>query len=384
MINKYHSPRVAKLWGSKHTYWNWIRVEGALAVAQGHNELSVELSKIALDYSFVDLARRQEDRSEHEVMGFLQALEVHLIDRGLALKHVRWLHYGMTSSDLTDTALALTIRDVSRVFNLQTSDLLDRMDASKLGGWRARMARTHGQEAMVTSHGHGVQVLHSELIRVVAHNRLASDRIPGKLSGPVGDNRLIDPGQEIRALKMLDMQPVESTQAVPRDRLVDWLQSVGALATWAQKLATWIRFGAIQGVDQFQMLPRSDEYAGSSAMPHKLNPTVWERICGLAVLVRANIRAVEETQVWWADHSLEHTSVERVVLPAVTEWVSYILQTVLTELDRVMPVGLSDADTTGYDSYQHLHQLVDKGMLRSQAYRMVQNHQTGEDEGTDG
>lgn len=257
-----------------------------------------------------------EETTKHEVMAFLLALDerIRALWREETESELRqWLHYGLTSSDVTDTALGLALKGSHEILAQQGCDLMIRLGevCQSLRDRPQVMGRTHGQYARTMVAPHRWLVLYSMLVTAVRKLMGArTDLLVGKLSGPVGD----DDFTGIETLRGLGLGAVPSTQVVPRVGLAHWAHCLAEIATVCEAVATQVWLLAQQEVGEVSE-DRTPEQVGSSAMPHKTNPIRSENIRGLARLVRMNAEVLQTTVVQWGEHDLSHSCVERVALP---------------------------------------------------------------------
>ena len=330
-------------------------------------------------------SRSASARPGHDLAAFVDVLQTGLGEEG------RWLHYGLTSSDVVDTALALQLRDAGAL-------LLDGLSAA-LSAVAARaeehrlticIGRTHGVHAEPTTFGLKLAGWAFELGRGRSRLQRALDGVRfGKLSGAVGTYSATDPELERLVCERLGVEPEPvSTQVVPRDRHAELLTALALVASSLDRFATEIRHLARTEVREVQE-PFGKSQKGSSAMPHKRNPVVAERICGLARVVRAAAQVGLENVALWHERDISHSSAERVVLPDAFLALDYMLDrfTWLVEGLVVLPERMRqnlDASHGLFFSQRVLLELVAAGMPRDEAYRLVQEHASRAwDEGLD-
>jgi adenylosuccinate lyase len=317
----------------------------------------------------------RERKTGHDVAAFVDAVADHLGDDG------RWLHYGLTSSDVLDTALSLAVQEAGAL-------VLEGIErASEVVALRAEeqretlcMGRTHGVHAEPTTFGLKLAgwafALERERDRV--RRAVAGLRV-GKLSGAVGQYAAVDPEVERVACERLGLEPApSSTQILQRDRHAELLSALALLASSLERFATEIRHLARTEVREVEE-PFGPGQKGSSAMPHKRNPIVAERICGLARIVRANAVVGLENVALWHERDISHSSAERIVLPDSFLAVDYMLERFawLMEGLIVRPERMRanlEASHGLYASQRLLLALVASGLARDDAYRRVQRH----------
>ena len=316
-----------------------------------------------------------EQRTGHDVAAFVDAVQAQLGEHG------RWLHYGLTSSDVVDTGLALQVRDAGAL-------LLEGIDRA-LEGVVARaeeqratlcIGRTHGVHAEPTTFGLKLAGWAFELDRGRARLRRALEGMRvGKLSGAVGTYSATDPDVERIACERLGLEPEPvSTQVVPRDRHAELLGALALVAASLERFALEIRHLARTEVREVQE-PFGGGQKGSSAMPHKRNPVVAERICGLARVVRAAAQVGLENVALWHERDISHSSAERIVVPDAFLALDYMLDRFawLMEGLLVRPERMRanlEASHGLFFSQRVLLALVESGLARDDAYRLVQEH----------
>jgi adenylosuccinate lyase len=367
---------MAEVWSDEAKLRHWVRIEvlACEAWARLGRIPPEDLDRIrTLRGVEPDRVRQIEEATRHDVAAFVQAAAEQVGPSG------RWIHFGMTSSDLLDTGLALQLREAADL-------LLDRLE-HLLGVVKARalehrdtvcVGRTHGVQAEPTTFGHKLAVWAFELARARDRLRRAREVVNvGKLSGAVGTYAAVDPSIEEHVCGELGLQPVESaTQIVQRDRHAEYMAALTVTGATLEKMATEIRHLARTEVREVEE-PFEIGQKGSSAMPHKRNPILSERIAGLARLLRGNLQAALENVALWHERDISHSSVERVILPDSTialDYMLYLAAFVLENL-RVFPDRMRRNLEAGGGlvySQQVLLALVDRGMSREEAYRFVQ------------
>jgi adenylosuccinate lyase len=370
---------MVQVWSDERKLGAWLEVE--LAALDAWVELGVvpaEAASAVRERARVPAPERVaelERTTGHDLAAFVDAVQDGLGEEG------RWLHYGLTSSDVVDTGLALQVRDAGAL-------LLDGLDraltavAARADEHRATLCigRTHGMHAEPTTFGAKLAGWAFELGRDRDRLRhaLAGMRI-GKLSGAVGTYSATDPELERIACERLGLEPEPvSTQVVPRDRHAELLSALALVAASLERFALEVRHLARTEVREVQE-PFAAGQKGSSAMPHKRNPIVAERICGLARVVRAAAAVGLENVPLWHERDLSHSSAERVVLLDAFFALDYMLDrfTWLVEGLVVRPGRMRanlDASHGVFFSQRVLLALVEAGLPRDEAYRLVQEH----------
>jgi adenylosuccinate lyase len=377
MIPRYALPEMAAVWDERTKLRHWLRIE--LAAAEAWTKLGVipeaDMAEIRDRAGEVDPARVAELEAtlQHDVVAFLEALAERV---GPAS---RWIHYGMTSSDLLDTALALQLRDACDVL-LARADRL--VAALKRRALELRdvvcVGRTHGVHAEPTTFGLKLAVFAFQAARDRARLARARETVAvGKVAGPVGTYASVDPRVEEHVCAELGLRPAEAvTQVVQRDRHAEYLAACALAATTCEAIATEVRHLQRTEVREAEE-PFGEGQKGSSAMPHKRNPVACERICGLARVVRSALVAGLESVALWHERDISHSSVERVVLPDASIALDYILDLTrwVVEGMRVFPERMrANLEASGGLVYSQavLLALVEAGLSREDAYAVVQ------------
>jgi|PersoiStandDraft_1058852.scaffolds.fasta_scaffold00112_20 adenylosuccinate lyase len=368
---------MAALWSDEGKFSSWLEVE--LAALEAWAELGVipreEAQPIVATAKTPDPARVREIEAtlHHDTAAFVDAVCEQLGPEG------RWFHYGLTSSDVVDTALSLQIGRAGALI----LEGLDRALAAVVTRAREHrrticIGRTHGVHAEPTSFGLKLCVWAFELDRDRARLRRALEQLRvGKLSGAVGTYSATDPRLEEIACKRLGLEPAPvSTQIIQRDRHAELLNALALCASSLDKFALEIRHLARTEVREVQE-PFGEGQKGSSAMPHKRNPVVAERICGLARVVRAASLVGLENVALWHERDISHSSAERVVIPDAFFALDYMLDRFswLVEGMVVFPERMQrnlDVSFGLYFSQRLLLALVSAGLPRDEAYRIVQ------------
>ena len=326
MIARYTRPEMGRVWSEENRFQKWLEVE--LAATETLAEAGVVPQQAALklrERARVDVARinELEAKVKHDVIAFTIAVQESVADPEAA----RWLHYGLTSNDIVDTAQALLVQEVSRLIE---------KEIERLGGilekraWEFKdtpeIGRTHGVHAEPITFGLKVANWYSENRRDLARLAAAAKQMAvGKISGAVGTCTHLGPEieQKICARPGLAAAPITS-QVIERDRHAQYLSTLGIVAASLERIAQEIRHLQRTEVREVEE-PFGGEQRGSSAMPHKRNPVSSEQICGLARVVRANSLAAMENIALWHERDISHSSVERVILPDSTILVHYML-----------------------------------------------------------
>jgi adenylosuccinate lyase len=367
---------MAALWSDDARLRHWLEIEILAVEAWARLGVVPEAdARQVRERAAFDSARVEElERvTKHDVAAFVQDVAESVGPAG------RWVHFGLTSSDVLDTALALQLReaadllldDVERLLAVTKRLALEHRDTVMAG-------RTHGVVAEPTSFGHKVALWTFQLDRDRERLRRARETVSvGAISGAVGTYAQVDPRIEEEVCARLGLRPVEaSNQVVARDRHAEYLSALAIAAATLDAIATEIRHLARTEVREVQE-PFADGQRGSSAMPHKRNPVRCERITGLARVVRGNAHVALENAVLWHERDISHSSAERVILPDSTMALDFMLAETVEILDGlvVYPHRMREnLDVGGGLAYSQnvLLALVDSGMSRNEAYAIVQ------------
>lgn len=378
MITRYTLPEMGALWSEQNKFQKWLDVE--IAVCEVHSEMGVipadALEQIKSRARFsVERINEIEKTTNHDVIAFTTNLAESIGEAA------RFVHYGLTSSDVVDTANALLLRDSCDILRPKIDKLLEVFKRRALEFKDTpQIGRTHGIHAEPTSFGLTFALWYDEMLR----NRERLDRARaavavGKLSGAVGAFAHLDPIVEERVCSRLDLKaaPV-STQIIQRDNYAEYLNTLALIASSLEKFALTVRHWQRTEVREAQE-PFTKGQKGSSSMPHKRNPIISERICGMARVVRANSVVGLENIALWHERDISHSSAERVVLPDSSIAVDYILQKSISLFDGlvVYPQRMLEnlSATRGLIfSGQLLLALTQKGVSREAAYEMVQRN----------
>ena len=380
MIARYTRPEMGRIWSDENKYRMWLAVE--LAATQTLADAGIvpaaAARTIAKRANF-DLARIQAIEAEvkHDVIAFTTAV-AEKID---STEASRWLHYGLTSNDVVDTAQALQLKAASAIIaqGLQRLAAILKRRAQEFKH-TPMVGRTHGIHAEPITFGLKLANWYSEVQRNIARfNRAAEEVRVGKLSGAVGTFAHLEPEHEETICARLGLEAAAiSSQVIQRDRHANYVATLAVMASTLDKMATEIRHlqrTEVREVEEFF----SDKQKGSSAMPHKRNPITCEQISGLARVVRANSQAALENVALWHERDISHSSVERIILPDSTILIDYMLAKTsnLIETMFVYPQRMKEnlESTRGLIfSGQLLLDLAEAGMSREQAYKLVQQH----------
>jgi adenylosuccinate lyase len=368
---------MAAVWSEEAKLAHWLRVEILACEAWARlDRIPPQDLAVIQERAAVPTPSRVEEIervTNHDVAAFVQAVQEPIGPAG------RWIHFGLTSSDLLDTTLALQLRESAGLLLARLDTLLavvvrralELRDTICIG-------RTHGVHAEPTTFGHKLAVWAFDLDRDRDRLRRAQEAVGvGKVSGVVGTYSQVDPAVEEYVCGQLGLRPAEAaTQIVPRDVHAEFMWALAVTAATLEQIALEIRHLARTEVREVEE-PFGRGQKGSSAMPHKRNPVASERICGLARVVRSNLQAALEDVALWHERDISHSSVERVILPDSAMLLDYLLVEATRVLDglRVFPERMrANLDSTGglFFSQRVLSALVEAGMARDDAYAAVQ------------
>jgi adenylosuccinate lyase len=387
MIDRYTTAAMNAIWSREAKYQRWQDVE--IAIAQAHSEAghvpTADLQTIKAKASF-SLQRCDEIELEtrHDLMAFVRNLAENVGESG------RWIHFGVTSYDVIDTALGVMLRDSCDVL-LQSCERL-RVQIARLAKEHAHtpmIGRTHGIHAEPITFGFKVANWHAELLRNIERLKVAREDVAvGKVSGAVGIHAHTPPELEQRVCELLGLRPDEaSTQIINRDRHANFMNVLALLGAGLERIATELR-----NLQRTEILEVQEAFAtgqtGSSAMPHKRNPWNSETVCGLARLLRGNATAMLESVATWHERDLTNSSLERIVFPDSCFLADFMLNRLTTILSglQVFPDSMESNMRKMGDLVfsEHLMMaLIEKGLPREVAYKAAQRNAAKAWEGQD-
>jgi len=374
VIERYSRPEMKRIWSEETKFDNWLRVE--VAVCEAWAELGVvpkeDIPKIRRATFNLERLNEILKETHHDMTAFLRS-----VAEGLG-EESRFIHLGLTSSDVMDTALSLQLTQAADLLSRDIAQLIQAVEEkAKEHKYTIMMGRTHGVHAEPITFGLKLANWREELKR--AQTRLAQARemvAVGKISGAVGTYATVPPAVEEKACAKLGIQPAPiSTQIVQRDRHAQFVATLALIASTLEKLATEIR-----GLQRTEVLELEEPFepgqTGSSAMPHKRNPELCERICGLARLVRGHALTAMENVALWHERDISHSSTERIILPDSTLALDYMLNLFLYIVEglNVYPERMRQnlELTRGVIFSQRVMlALIDKGLSRQQAYQIA-------------
>src|SRR5579871_5436180 len=383
MIDRYTLPEMGRIWNEESKYRAWLEVELATAEALAETgEVPKDAAELLREHAGFEVARIQEiERTvKHDVIAFTTAVAEIMAAAGHA-EASRWLHYGLTSNDVVDSAQALLIRNASELIQKGVSKLAESLKTRAFEfKHTVQIGRTHGIQAEPITFGLKLALWYDEVKRNLGRFAAASEEMRvGKISGAVGTFGHIGPEAEERICARLGLRPAPiASQVISRDRHANYVSALALIAATLEKIAVEIRHLQRTEVREAEE-PFAAGQKGSSAMPHKRNPVTCEQICGLARVVRSNVQAAFEDIALWHERDISHSSVERVILPDSTILADYLLDKTTRLVDKLLvyPERMRrNLDLTRglVFSGQLLLDLAAAGMLREQAYRLVQTH----------
>lgn len=376
MVERYSLPEMSCIWQDEFKYSRFLEIE--LLVCEAHSKLKKippsAVAKIRKKAKF-NLKRIEEleRKTQHDVVAFVSCM-------GESLgPYAKYLHIGLTSSDLLDTTLALQAKEASDILSHDLEKLL-KVLAKKARRYKDMVCigRTHGVHAEPTTFGLKLALMYDETRRNLERLKRAREEISvGKISGAVGTYSNIDPFVERYVCEKLGLKPAKvSTQIISRDIHAQFITTLAIIGASLEKFATEIRH--LQRTEVLEVEePFGEGQKGSSAMPHKRNPVICERICGLSRILRANALVALENVNLWHERDISHSSAERVIFPDSTIALDYIINKFIEVIEglKVYPENMLEnlVRTKGLIFSQRLLlMLMDKGLKRSTAYDLVQ------------
>jgi adenylosuccinate lyase len=378
MIARYTRPAMAAIWSDQQKFTNWLRVElaatAALARAGVVPTSAAEVLQQKASFT-IERIHQIEAETRHDVLAFTTAVAE------AVGPEARWLHYGLTSTDVVDTAQALAITQASELIRAGIVRLRDILRKRAIEFQHTpTIGRTHGVHAEPTTFGAKLLLWYSEMGRNLKRfNAAAEDLRVGKLSGAVGAFGKLKPEHEAAILADLGLTPaLVSTQVLQRDRHAAYITTLAVMASTLDKIGLEIRHlqrTEVREAEEFF----SPGQKGSSAMPHKRNPITCENICGLARVIRGNAQVALENVALWHERDISHSSAERVIFPDTTILADYLLDKTATLIEKLLVYPqrmLKNLESTHglVFSGQLLVDLAAAGMTREDAYKVVQTH----------
>ena len=376
MLARYSRPEMAKIWTDESKYGAWLKVE--IAVTNAWAKLGVvpqeDAEKIAQNASFTaERVAEMEEVTHHDVVAFTRTVSESLGEEK------KWVHYGLTSTDVVDTAQGYLLKQADQILRQDLEELKETIKQMALKYKNTVMiGRTHGVQAEPMTFGLKMCRWYTEIQRDIERFEHAAAGVEcGEISGAVGTYANVPPEVEKSVTEELGLnrQPVTS-QVLPRDLHAEYIATLGLIATSLEEFATEIR-----GLQRSEIHEVEEHFSpgqkGSSAMPHKRNPIGSENICGMARVLRGNIVTAYENVALWHERDISHSSAERVILPDSTIGLDYMLHRfnkILASLD-VFPETMKENMNKTYGliySQRLLLKLINTGMSREKAYDMVQ------------
>ncbi|QHS24182.1 adenylosuccinate lyase [Virgibacillus sp. MSP4-1] len=376
MIERYTREEMGAIWTEKNKWNAWLEVE--LLACEAWSELGVipaeDVKALRKNASFdVDRVKEIEQETRHDVVAFTRAVSETLGEER------KWVHYGLTSTDVVDTAQSYLIRQANELIEKDLKNFMDILaNKAQEHKYTVMMGRTHGVHAEPTTFGLKMALWYEEMKRNLTRFQSAREQIEmGKLSGAVGTYANIDPFVERYVCEKLGLTPAPvSTQTLQRDRHAHYLSVLAQIATSIEKFAVEIR-----GLQKTETREVEEFFAkgqkGSSAMPHKRNPIGSENMSGLSRVVRGHMLTAYENVPLWHERDISHSSAERIILPDSTIAINYMLNRFgrIVKNLTIFPENMRKNMDKTYGlifSQRVLLSLIDNGMVREQAYDLVQ------------
>jgi len=377
MIERYSRPEISKIWDLENKFRIWLDIE--IAVCEIYAERDIipkDDFKIIKEKADFDLDRilEIEDEVHHDVIAFLTAVGEKVGPSS------RFIHYGLTSSDIGDTALSIQMKQAGEILVSGVQELIKALKEKALEYKNTPcMGRSHGVHAEPTTFGTKMALYHESFGRNLIRLERAIENISfGKLSGAVGTFSNIDPEIEIEVCELLNLKPDPvSTQVIQRDRHAEFMSALAITAGTLDQLATEIRHLQRTEVREIEE-PFQKGQKGSSAMPHKRNPILSERVTGLSRVIKSNLNVALDNISLWHERDISHSSAERVILPDTTIALDYLLHRmifIIKNLHIYEENMMDNINRTGglFYSQSLLLKLVEKGLSREDSYKIVQD-----------
>lgn len=378
MIDRYTRPEMKEIWSDKARYQCWLDVE--IAADEAWSKLGYipaeDVEKIRQNATFtVEGINEIEAVTHHDVIAFTRD-----VSKSLGPER-KWVHYGLTSTDVVDTAQGLQLKKVNDILRQDIQDFMDILaDRAREFKYTVCMGRTHGIHAEPTTFGLKLARWYSEMKRNQERFEHAAKGVEaGKISGAVGTFAEVDPQVEAYVCQKLGLRPQEiSTQVLPRDLHAEYVAAIALVGTALENMATEVR--SLQRTEIHEV---EEHFAkgqkGSSAMPHKRNPIGSENICGCARVLRGNVVTAYEDVTLWHERDISHSSAERMILPDSTALLDYMLHRfgkIIKNLDVFPDQMKHNMDETLGLIYSGrvLLKLVNSGMTREDAYDLIQKY----------
>lgn len=378
MIERYTRPEMGAIWQDENKYRIWLEIETLAVEAQAElGIIPAEAARMVREKGNFDVKRvlEIEETTKHDVIAFLTNVAEYVGEPS------RYVHLGMTSSDVLDTCLAVQLKQAGEILlkNLEAlRDVLGRR-ANEFK-YTLTIGRSHGIHAEPTTFGLKLALWHQETERNIERMKRAVDVVSyGQISGAVGTFEHLSPEVEEYVCRRLGLKPDPvSTQVIQRDRHAEYMATLGVIAATLEQFATEIRH-----LQRTEVLEAEEYFSqgqkGSSAMPHKRNPIISERICGMARVVRSNALAAMENVALWHERDISHSSVERIICPDSTIALDYMLGKMTDMIDRLLVYPENMKKNLEITSGLHFSQtvlleLAKRGISREEAYSLVQRN----------
>lgn len=377
MIDRYALPEMTRVWSQENRFQKWLDVE--IAACEAWCRLG-QVPPEAIDRirgATCDIARLQEieKKVKHELTAFLAAVAETVGEES------RYIHFGLTSSDVMDTALSLQVKEAAAILRRDVERLIEVLARQAIKyKYTVQMGRTHGVHAEPITFGFKLALWYDEMGRNLQRlDRAAEQMAVGKLSGAVGTHANVPPEVEECACQALGLRPAPvSTQVIQRDRHAHFITTLAIIAASLEKMATEIR--ALQKTEVLEVEePFAAGQQGSSAMPHKRNPELCERVCGLSRVIRGHAVTAMENVALWHERDISHSSTERIIFPEACGLLDYMLSVMTRVLDGL--VVYPDHMKRNVDlshglvfSQRVLLALIEKGLSRQEAYEITQRN----------
>ncbi len=378
MIDRYTLPEMGRIWSQENKLQNWLKIEIAACEAQARlGNIPAEALAAIKARAAYDPARIEQIEAEvhHDVIAFLTNVAEHVGEPS------KYIHLGMTSSDILDTGLAMQMRDAAAIIRTKLVGLRQVIASQAVKyKYTLNMGRSHGVHGEPSTFGLKMALWYSDLGRAAARLEQAEEDIAyGAISGAMGNFAHIDPQVEEYVCAAVGLKPCPvSTQVIQRDRHAHFMNILAVIGASVEKIATEIR-----NLQRTEILEVEEPFRkgqkGSSAMPHKRNPMMSERVAGLSRVLRGNALAAMENVALWHERDLTHSSVERIIIPDSCILLDYMLEKltgviqglVVYEDNMTRNINLTGGLIFSQELMLHL---IDKGMLRETAYLLVQGH----------
>tara|TARA_Y100000994_G_scaffold245695_1_gene247730 strand:- start:147 stop:1439 length:1293 start_codon:yes stop_codon:yes gene_type:complete len=377
MIERYAREKMKAVWSDKNKYDKWLQIE--IAVCEAWAKIGLipqdDIKKIRnASYDF-DVFTEILQTTKHDMTAFIKATTINLGEEG------RWIHQGLTTSDVWDTSTSMQLVEACELLDYELNDLREALKDKAIEHKNTlMMGRTHGVHAEPVTLGLKMALWWDELNRAIERLHQAKSSISvGKISGPVGTHATAPPQIEIEVCALLGLKPAPvSNQVIQRDRHAHFMTTLALIAATLEKIATEIRGLQRTEIREVEE-PFGDGQTGSSSMPHKRNPELTERVCGLARLIRGYALTSIENVALWGERDISHSSAERLIFPdgcMALDYITNILTEVISGLRIYEDRMAENMEITNglLFSQRTMLKLVEKGISREDAYKLVQNY----------